>query len=238
MMVMVLSLFIGCTKSDIPADSSELCDEAPTDFGSAGFKSEAELQSFLAENKVDQVNPIALSHLVQFSYELKKMPAATRRYLAKLDARYRILSGKGVSEDPEFKWTKTSDTRYYAGVAGAASAWTWTVVNKLYSGSGINLVLHERAHTVDAWGVPGLGSSAPWFKLSSSPEWEAITKEDGVYRDIANRACGEYCNQSPREGFAEVYAMYHACPASRALVQRSPRLVQFFESIEAAALNN
>ena len=232
-MLLVVGL-TACSESDIPADGADLCAEAPSDLATAGFANEAELQIFLSDNKVEQVNSIGLVELTQFAWELKKMPASIRSHLAARDAKYRILHGQGVSEDPQFLWKMTGDGRDFSRVSGAAWLTTWTVTNRIYKGGMVNLVLHERGHTLDAHGVPGRNASTGKGRLSSDPEWIDILKTDTVYQDVVTRSCGVYCDKSLVESFADAFAMYYACPRSHALMARSPRIVKFMESLVSA----
>ncbi|CAN5720153.1 hypothetical protein BH10BDE1_BH10BDE1_04210 [soil metagenome] len=223
----------GCSTPENEEDLVDLCPAGPNDVGAAGFRDEAHVRQFLAENKVELVNEIPLPLLVNFAWELRKYPESVRAHLARLDAKYRILVGRGVGEDPKWGGSMlSSDGRNYSRVSGAAAYTSWVVVNRMNEpGHGVSVVLHERAHTLDIWGVPGRTSTAGWGRLSSDPEWQSIIATDTVYQDVISRSCKTYCTQSPVEAFAETFAMYLGCEKSRALVSRSPRVVKFFESI-------
>ncbi len=233
----VLASFVcglsGCSESAIPSAPHELCAEAPTDAVSAGFKSDDDVNQFLKDNGVTKVNAIPAGFGAQFSWELKKFPETLRKHMVRSGREIRVLTGNGVGEDPKFPSIETTgkDSRRYRGVPGTGGPVTTIVVNKLYQGHGSSsLVLHEHAHTLDYLGVPGRATP-----LSSDPEWQKIIAEDGVYRESIADTCGEYCTSSPLEAFAETFSMYYACEKSRAIVERSPRVVKFLESLAEAA---
>jgi hypothetical protein len=223
----------ACSTPENEQDLVDLCPEGPSDLASAGFKDEASLRKFLVDNKVEEVNSIPVPLLTNFAWQLSKFPESVRNHLARLNAKYRILVGQGVAEDPQWGNHRLStDGRNYIKVPGAAAYTTWLVVNRMNeSGHGVSVALHERSHTLDISGVPGRTSQAGWGRLSSDPEWQSIIATDTVYQDIISRSCKTYCTQSPVEAFAESFAMYLACDRSRELISRSPRVGQFFESI-------
>ncbi len=222
----------ACSESAIPGALQDICAEAPGDLASAGFKDGDELNQFLLDHRVTKVTEIPSNLAAQFAFELKKMPESLRKHMARNQREIRLLVGQGVADDPQFPKIESTgkDSRLFRGVPGTGGPVTTIVANKLYKGHGCtSLVLHEHAHTLDYLGVPG--RPAP---LSSDSEWQKIIAEDPAYRESIGETCGTYCTESPVEAFAETFAMYYGCEKSRAIVQRSGRVVKFLESLTDA----
>lgn len=222
----------GCSGSSpsLPENPNSLldyCGRAPHDFQTANFQTEDTLRDFLRSNDVQIVNPIQMGFLVQFGFELRKFPENLRRYLASNSVGFRILQGKGVADDPTFSESSTFDGRSWNDIPGAGSNPTRIVVNRLYEGHGsINLVLHERAHTLDFYGFPDRS------RLSSGLDWTDIFSNEKPFIQLLDRVCGDYCTERPTEAFAEAFAMYFSCEKGRALLSESPRVLKFMHALE------
>lgn len=229
LMFMVSGCSSGSSPS-LPEHSNSLlnyCDRAPRDLRAANFPTEESLSDFLQSNGVQIVNQVHKDYLVQFSFELRKFPANLSRYLVSNSVGIRILHGRGVADDPTFSEGATFDGRSWKNVPGAGSNPTRIVVNRLYDGHGsINLVLHERAHTLDYYGLPGRGM------LSNEREWNQIISEERPFIQLLDRVCGSYCTKNPAEAFAEAFAIYFSCERGRALLSESPRVLKFMQDLE------
>jgi len=218
----------GFAFASLPSRADSLvnaCEQAPTDLEDAGF-TESSLQDFLKENAVVKVNDIRESYVIQFAVEIRKFPTAPELYLAKNGGDFHILEGHGIGEDPSMgAFVKTFDGRTWMDVVGGGNEITRIVVNRLYEGHGsANVVLHERAHTLDIHGLP-LHKSA----FSKDPAWDDIMKHDVDFALVMNKVCGDYCMQNPNEAFAESFAMYFACPKTRDYLKDSPKVMNFMK---------
>lgn len=231
----LLLIMAGCSESpsipEGPGSLLGLCDPQSGELASSGFKSEAELAAFLNSNKVTLVNNVPANYLVQFALELKLFPAGLRDYLSSRNVGFHLINGHAVIEDPTFNTygaTKTNDGREWKNIVGVGTDPTRIVVNRLYQGHGsTNLVLHERAHTLDLQGLPGIGM------LSKSDEWSSILRDEMSFRLLMKNTCGTYCTENSLESFAEGFAIYFSCARSRTLLKDSPRTIQFMKKLEA-----
>lgn len=189
------------------------------------------LGAWLADNGAVAVSSgIARRDLIPFALEYSKFPAALRQFLVSRGAPVRLIRGRGVSDDPTWPtWLNTPDGRAWTEVPGSGGNPTRIVVNRLYDGHGsVNLVLHERAHTLDQLlGYPS--SQARWRELMSSSATLQFIGAD----------CGEYCSNQPREAFAELFAIYYSCPARQAAMRgQLPSVAAYFRSLESSATGN
>ncbi len=220
------------TRGSIPENPNSpngLCKKAPTNLKSAGFENKEALERYLAENKIEQLNSISIEYLIQFAFELKRFPSNINSYLVKLGIGFRVLQGKGVAEDPTFDGGEsTPDGRSWSTVPGSGGNPTRIVANRLYSGHGsANLVLHERAHTLDFEGT----STHPSI-FSTDNEWLELMNTEKSFMTELQFYCGDYCTKNPAEAFAEGFAMYFSCEESRTVVESSPKVLDFFKKFE------
>ena len=236
--LIVLAIALSSCAKDLgqpslPESSHSLlgyCAQAPNDLQSAGFSSETRSE-FLKQNKVLQVTDITDSYLTQFAFELAKFPEQLRSFLNNNDIGFHLVQGRGVSEDPSFPnfFSQTFDGRSWANVPGSGSAdVTRVVVNRLYEGHGsVNLVLHERAHTLDS----NLGN------VSSTSQWNAVLSSDSSFREILGKYCGDYCLGHSNEAFAEGFAIYYSCEKSKNLLASAGMATSFFDRLDAPNAN-
>jgi hypothetical protein len=148
-------------------------------------------------------------------------------YLSTHKVGIRLLEGEGVIEDSTFKpgTDATPDGRPWSTIVGVGTNPTRIVVNHLYDKHGsVNLVLHERAHTLDYYGAV----------ISSSVAWNKIMNEETSFVQLMQKVCGDYCTKNPVEAFAEGFAIYFSCEQSRRLLNDSPLVLAFMKSIEEA----
>lgn len=220
----------GFALGSMPARAgalTHLCPEGPTDYTQLGFKDDQEFQAFLTANAVKKISYIHEDNLVQFAFEVQKLPSKPELYLARNGGEFRIIEGSGVGLDPEMAiFNKdTFDGRAWDDVPGAGNEHTHIAVNHLFDHHGsVNLILHERAHTLDILGLPGHRNH-----FSTDPAWTNIIKTDGDFMMVMAKVCGDYCLDNPNEAFAESFAMYFACPASRDYLKDAPRVMEYMK---------
>lgn len=131
---------------------------------------------------------------------------------------------------------------YTTGAGGNFSDPNWNtptriVVNHMYSnnyplrGGGfqvrqegsVNLFLHEHAHALDNFYRAGT--------ISNSREWLNIRNDPSVARYL-RKIFTSYEFDNLNEGFAEAFAYFFACEASRNQMRaEAPRLARFFEQL-------
>lgn len=110
---------------------------------------------------------------------------------------------------------------------------TRIVVNEMYpdqttyhrSHGSVNLFLHEHAHSLD--------SIYAYSGVSSGPEWQALARDPEI-REYMKTAClaSDYCLNNDNEAFAELFAYYHSCSASRSHMERNaPALADYFKNL-------
>lgn len=178
-------------------------------------------------------NTVDPSNVARFMTELDKFPVSLRTEMVSRGANIRLMEGTGVGIDPTMTATRTTEgTRNWVDVPGAGGMIdngrvvpTRIAVNHLYDKHGAsNLVLHEHAHTLDSiYGVKSVSDSAVWKNLmSSTPNSSEFTKE----------ICGQYCLDREEERFAELFAYYFACDATRQhLEEEVPQIADFFKNL-------
>jgi hypothetical protein len=196
------------------------------------------LEAFFAKNKVIRKSTFyKQEHLIQFANELSKFPEELRARMVKANASFHILNGGGITEDADFKANNpatTPDGRSCKDIPGVGgfpfqNGWdqnpTIIVVNHLYDKHGsINLVLHEHAHALD--------STYSLKQISGAPKWQSMAKKPKFIQFVSH-ICGSYCTDNINEGFAELFAYYHACETTRGEMEEAlPRVAQFFKELK------
>lgn len=175
-------------------------------------------------------------NLEQFLFEYEKFPASLRNEIARAGGKIHMIEGNGVAEDPTwYQKASTGDGRDYFMVPGSGGfvysfpkVPTRIVINRLYDRSqthghgSVNLLLHEHAHTLD--------NVYSEYQISSSRKFNDIISEPSTQLAMI-RVCGMYCSK-PIEAFAELFAYYHACPATKAhMEQELPTVAQFMAGL-------
>jgi hypothetical protein len=195
-----------------------------------------ELTPYLASQSIKLVTPHADPHYIeQFIHEYEKFPLTLRRELVGAGARINLIQGGGVTDDPS--WNRadnlTFDGRGWSNVPGSGgfpytrpAVPTRIVINHLYEHHGsTNLVLHEHGHSLDSiYNHNTVSNSKTWKKLVASEQTMSFL----------GKICGNYCTENRNEGFAESFAYYHACDASRTQMEReAPELAEFFKNFQS-----
>ncbi|MES2528999.1 MAG: hypothetical protein V4598_18075 [Bdellovibrionota bacterium] len=204
----------------------------------------AEMLPILAQNNVRVViGTPQPQHIQRFLEDFNKFPQSLRNEMFQRGSRINLIVGQGVSQDPSWAeeaargngtgWTETTDGRAWSTVMGSGGYLgrprtpTRIVVNRTYTEAGsTNTFLHEYAHTMDRM----YGE----FSITRSPIYQQAMSRDARSREFIQAICGDYCNnpQHPEEAFAELFAYYHACPATNTQMKEVlPNLSQLFESI-------
>jgi hypothetical protein len=143
------------------------------------------------------------------------------------------MEGTGVGIDPSLTATKTTEgTREWINVPGSggesisgSNVPTRFAVNHLYENHGAsNLVLHEHAHTLDSiYERQGVSKSKVWMNLMNSST---------APKEFTLEICGQYCMDREEERFAELFAYYFACEATRKhLEEEVPAVAEFFSKL-------
>ena len=204
----------------------------------------AEMMPVLAQNNINVVfgTPEA-SHVQRFLEDFNRFPQSLRNEMFQRGSQINLVVGQGVSQDPSWAaeaargngtgWANTSDGRAWSTVIGSGGYLgnprtpTRIVLNRTYRGTGTtNTFLHEYAHTMDRM----YGE----FSITRSPIYQQAMSRDARSRDFIQAICGDYCNNPdhPEEAFAELFAYYHACPATNTQMRElMPNLSQLFGSI-------
>lgn len=184
---------------------------------------------------------VTRGELAQFLAEFARVPRPHAERVRATGTEIHLLHGRGVSEDPSWSFaeTNTLDGRRFESVPGTGgypylnspgkSLYPARFVsNHLYDHHGsVNLVLHEFAHTLD--------SVERLHAFSDRPEWRRIVARDARFRRAMSGACGgtRYCLDQPGEAFAEAYALYYSCDASRRWLERqAPEAARFVRNVQ------
>lgn len=143
----------------------------------------------------------------------------------------------------------TEGTRQWDTVSGAGGVFanpnaispTRIVLNRMYisatrnpDGSigdalqgSTNLFLHEHGHALDNLYRP--------HSVSGSDPWKAVLA-DSTVQAYAGKIFSTYENNFAEEGFAEAFAYYHSCEASRQQMEtEAPKLAEFFRTFTSMA---
>lgn len=182
---------------------------------------------------VEKTQGMRRSHLEQFLFEYDKFPADLKAEMVSVGASINLVSGEGVTADDSwnFNIVKTKDNRDWSKVPGSGGyAYrlpqnpTRIAVNHLYDRHGsINLILHEHAHTLDhLYSIKDVSNSTTWKDLIKQPD-----NINGI-----EILCGDYCLTSADESFAELFAYYHACPATQEHIEQiMPTVANFLSNL-------
>ncbi len=204
----------------------------------------AEMMPILAQNNIRVVfgTPDA-RHVQRFLEDFNRFPQSLRNEMFQRGSQINLIVGDGVSQDPSWAaeaaggngadWINTPDGRSWGTVIGSGGFLgnprtpTRLVVNRSYTGTGTtNTFLHEYAHTMDRM----YGE----FSITRSRIYQQAMSRDARSREFIQAICGDYCNnpQHPEEAFAELFAYYHACPATNTQMREiMPNLSQLFGSM-------
>ncbi len=203
------------------------------------FPTEQETYDYLRTQRIDLLNDekITLTEISQFLGSFARFPSQLHQNIVESGGSILLINGAGVTEDPA--WNKADiltveGTRNWSDIPGSGgspkhSIPTRMVVNHLYDGHGaIDLFLHEHAHTLDAV----YGDST----ISKSKTWTDVIAAEPNVREFLSAVCAlEYCNTYHREAFADLFTNYHACPESRAQMEREiPLVADFFSKLTDA----
>lgn len=214
--------------------ATETRKSCPAPVSNAGTKSLADYSAELQANNISVVggNTVQPANVDVFLQHYNKFPAPLRSEMVQRGARISIMEGEGVKTDPSFTFAQTWDGRDWSKVPGSGGEVsqhhnipTRIVVNSLYHNHGsTDLLLHEHAHTLDSlYGRHG---------VSESPAWSNIMAADPSHLGLASLLCGTYCSDHPEEAFAELFAYYFACDATKQhMEEKAPQLADFFKNL-------
>lgn len=191
-----------------------------------------DIPAYLKANRIVLKTTVDLEYQAQFLNEYKKFPEDLRTKMIEAGAVINLIQGSGVSEDPTWdSGGSTFDGRSWANVPGSggtpwlkAKSPTRIVPNHLYDQHGsANLFLHEHGHSLD--------SITEGKQISKSAEWSLIAKSE-LTQKFLKVTCGSYCTENVNEGFAELFAYYHACSLTQKDVETYlPEVVNFFKDL-------
>lgn len=194
-------------------------------------------QNFFTLNKIIPKTNVSVSFVEQFKNEFEKFPASLHKELMRAGNKIHIMEGPGVTVDPTWAPTheKTFDGRPWSEVPGGGGSTargykktpTRIVINNFYQNHGsANLFLHEHGHSLDS--IENLHG------ISNSDVWTELTTSEPKVQTFLSEVCGKYCTENVEEGFAELFANYHACTESREQLQRElPRVAEFFKRFKS-----
>lgn len=143
----------------------------------------------------------------------------------------------------------TEGTRQWDTVSGAGGIFanpnaispTRIVLNRMYISAtrnadgtigdalqgSTNLFLHEHGHALDNLYRP--------HSVSGSDAWKEVLR-DPLVQTYAGKIFSTYENNFSEEGFAEAFAYYHSCEASRRQMEtQAPKLAEFFRTFTSMA---
>jgi hypothetical protein len=193
------------------------------------------LQPKFAPNNIEVMrgSTVTGANVSRFLTEYEKFPQYLRTEMVGRGAKIRLMEETGVGRDPSMTATRTTEgTRDWVDVPGSggeairgSNVPTRIAVNHLYENHGAsNLVLHEHAHTLDSiYERQGVSKSKVWMNLMNSST---------ATREFTLEICGQYCMDREEERFAELFAYYFACEASRKhLEEEVPAVAEFFSKL-------
>jgi hypothetical protein len=197
----------------------------------------ASYKDFFRQNKIVPKTELSVNYVEQFKGEFKKFPSSLHQELILAGNKIHIMEGTGVTVDPtwELNHQTTFDGRPFTEIPGVGGSTargykkspTRIVISMLSQNHGsTSLFLHEHGHSLDSINqLHGISNSAVWTELlASEPEVQSFLTD----------ICGTYCTENVEEGFAELFANYHACPASQEqLVRNLPRVGEFFKRFKS-----
>lgn len=190
----------------------------------------------LQSNNISVVpgNVVQPQNVDKFLKSYNKFPASLRSEMVTRGARIVIMEGEGVKTDPTFTDSETFDGRDWSKVPGSGGEVsqhfnipTRIVVNSLTHNHGsADLVLHEHAHTLDSlYGRHGISESGVWHNLIAA---------DPSHLDFLKLLGGDYTSKHSEEAFAELFAYYFNCEATRKHMEETvPQLAEFFKNLNS-----
>lgn len=195
------------------------------------------LDQFSAELRANNIsvipgNVVQPANVDMFLQSYRKFPQSLRTEMVGRRARISIMEGEGVKTDPSFTHASTFDGRDWSKVPGSGGEVsrhhnipTRIVVNSLTHNHGsMDLVLHEHAHTLDS--IYGR------HELSKSGTWHNLIAADPSHIEFMRLLNGDYTAQNPEEAFAESFAYYFSCEATRTHMEEEvPQLASFFQNL-------
>lgn len=231
MKVIVTAILLINSTQLLATDTRKSC-AAPV--SNAGTKTLADYSAELQANNVNVVpgNTVQPANVDVFLQHYNKFPAPLRSEMVQRGARITIMEGEGVKSDPTFTFAQTWDGRDWSKVPGSGGEVsqhhnipTRIVVNSLYHNHGSSdLLLHEHAHTLD--------SLYSRHGVSESPAWTNIMSAAPSHMEMASLLCGTYCSENPEEAFAELFAYYFSCDATKKhMEEKAPKLADFFKNL-------
>lgn len=214
------------------------CPNAPEFFKTRSMET---LALVLKEKNIEILsgNSVKPENIEKFLYEFNKFPLPLLQEMISRKARVRIMESSGVGIDKELielndesDPRQKGDHRQWINIPGAGGLVddyfnipTRIAINHLYQNhSATNLVLHEHAHTMDSlYGENAISNSTTWRSLvSSNPKINPFTI--GI--------CGKYCLEREEERFAELFAYYHNCKATKDHLEKElPVVAHFFKNM-------
>lgn len=190
----------------------------------------SEYTPYLESQNIKLVTQVQIGNVEKFLTEYYKFPTVLSKELIGANARIHLMEGEGVTVD--FTWPQlanTFDGRSWSQVPGAGGSPnghpTRVVINHLYDRHGsVNLVLHEHGHTLDQLYKQNV--------ISKSKSWKKLMEAEPQVQQFMLNICGSYCKDNINEGFAELFAFYHACAETKALVEREiPGFARFLQEL-------
>lgn len=224
--------------SNSGSETRYTCPNAPEFIKSRSMETLAPL---LKEKNIEILtgNSVKPENIEKFLHEFHKFPDPLIQEMISRKARVRIMEGSGVGIDRELielsdesDPRQKGDNRQWINIPGAGGLIddyfnipTRIAINHLYQNHGAtNLFLHEHAHTMDSlYGENSISNSTQWRSLvSSNPKIISFTK--GI--------CGKYCLDREEERFAELFAYYHNCKATKDHLEKElPVVAHFFKNM-------
>lgn len=224
--------FLVVFASNAFADMQRLrCPQASEVITPTG-KTVEDYADYLKANNMTAKTELSVDFLEEFIFEYEKFPLPLREELVSNRTKINLMEGDGVTVDPTWSGgTRTFDGREWKYVPGAGGrpggSPTRVVINHLYENHGsVNLVLHEHGHTLDDLYKSNV--------VSKSKTWKGMLEANPQAKEFLGVICGAYCQDNLNEGFAELFAYYHACPETREQVEAElPEFATFLAELNS-----
>jgi hypothetical protein len=191
----------------------------------------SDLTSYLQENRIELVNNPTYDDVKVFLFYYQKIPLQIRQQMIKGGSTIHLINGSSVLDDPTWNTNSVGykdDWRSFKAVHGTGGMPyihrpTRIVVNELESRSK-EMPVHELGHAFDnLYKFGGISSSSEWQKVYHSKNMKGL---------LDALCVGSYCEKGP-EAFAEAFAYYHACPATRKhMEEQAPEAAKFFSGLK------